>query len=74
MSDRTDQFKIELAALCKKYRCFIIADDHYLGYPEYGEDVRMTVEFEDDYTADPPLPYEDLDLGQWFDGKEQEGK
>jgi hypothetical protein len=32
----------------------------------------MTIEFEDDYITDPPVPYEQIDLGRWFDGKEQE--
>lgn len=70
MSDRTDQFMAEFAALCRKYCCAITAEDHYSGYPECGKDVRMTIEFEDDYTADPPVPYEQIDLGRWFDGKE----
>lgn len=70
MSERTDQFKSELAALCRKYNCEISAEDHWQGYPECGEDIRMTVDFEGDYTIDPPVPYEDLNLGRWFDGWE----
>jgi hypothetical protein len=69
MSERTDNFKAELAALCRKYHCDITAEDHYQGYPECGEGIRMTVNFDGDYTVDPVLPDEELDLGRYFDGK-----
>jgi len=71
VSERTDNFKAELAALCRKYHCEISAEDHYQGYAECGEDIRMTVEFDSDSTVDPYVPYEDLDLGKYFDGKEK---
>ena len=67
---REQLFKQELAALCRKYNCYIEAKDHWTGYSECGQDVRMTVEFDGDYSVDPPIPYADLDLGTYFDGKE----
>lgn len=67
MSERTEAFKAELLALCRKYGVTEIeAKDHYPGYAECGEDIRMIVEFKGDYLIDPPIPYEDLDLGSYF--------
>jgi len=62
------EFKAELGALLKKYGATLSAEDHYNGYPECGEDVRMTV--------DIPTIWEDgevirngveIDLGTYLD-------
>lgn len=37
------QFLEEFNALLKKWGAEIAAEDHYPGYPECGEDIRMTV-------------------------------
>ena len=37
------EFRAELAALLKKWDATLSAEDHYPGWPECGEDVRMTV-------------------------------
>ena len=66
---RATQFKEELKALVLKYRCSIEAKDHWEGYSECGEDVRMTVDFEQDYSLELPYLGEELDLGSYFDGK-----
>ncbi|HUS38021.1 MAG TPA: hypothetical protein VMX74_01140 [Pirellulales bacterium] len=38
------EFRDELNDLLKKWGAEIEAEDHYPGYPECGEDVRMTVD------------------------------
>lgn len=60
-----DLFIKELQQLLEKYDAVILAEDHWQGYPECGEDVRMTVEFED-YTIN------DIDFGHFID-KERHG-
>lgn len=37
-------FRDELQALLDKYGAELSAKDHYQGYPECGEDIRMTVD------------------------------
>ena len=49
----------ELAALLKKYNAEMEADDHYTGYPECGQDIRITVEFADD----------EIEFDRWIDTK-----
>ena len=61
------EFLKELQALLKKYDAQIKADDHWTGYAECGQDVRMTVEFKD-YRID------DIDLGTWVDHQRHGGK
>lgn len=53
-------FLRELKSLLFKYGACLSTEDHWTGYPECGEDVRMTVEF--------PFPHGDLDLGKMIDG------
>ena len=55
------QFRTELKALLKKWGAKLTAEDHWQGYAECGEDVRITV--------DLPWPLEDVDLGSYFDGE-----
>lgn len=54
-----DLFEKELSDLLRKYDAHLSSEDHYRGYPECGEDIRITVEFED-------YNIEDIDLGQYF--------
>lgn len=61
MSSQSDQlvrnlFKKELADLLSKYGAFIEADDHYQGYPECGQDIRIIASIGD----------VDIDLGQYI--------
>lgn len=52
-------FKRELGALTRRYGALeLSAEDHWQGYPECGQDIRMTVAFH--------YPIDDLDLGRWF--------
>jgi len=59
-----EMFKKELSELLRKYDCALSAEDHWQGYAECGEDVRMTVEFND-------YRLSDVDLGRYFDGGEK---
>ena len=52
----------ELHALLKKYNAEITADDHWIGCPECGQDVRMTIEFNN-------YDHNDIDIGNWIDGE-----
>ena len=55
-----DNFLVELKSLLSRYEAEIRAEDHWQGYSECGEDVRMTVEFKD-------YRIKDIDLGSWID-------
>ena len=66
MNSKTELFKKELAALCKKYNCEIEASDHFTGYAECGKDIRIVVDFKSDYTVNPVYIGEELDLGDYF--------
>jgi hypothetical protein len=67
-------FKAELAALLAKYDATLEAEDHYPGYPEDDEDIRMTVSVPSRYTPDGDRTREsvEIDLGESFDGKAKE--
>ena len=58
-------FKAELQALLDKYGAGLAAKDHYQGYPECGEDVRMTVVIPGiwDKGGEPVREYTEIDLG-----------
>ena len=45
--NKREEFITRLQDLLKEFDCEISADDHWQGYAECGQDVRMTVEFED---------------------------
>ena len=57
-----NDFVKELKQLLKKYNVTLSAEDHYQGYPECGEDIRITAEFND-------YDYEDVDFGQYIIGE-----
>lgn len=59
--ETAQNFKAELSALLAKYGAVLSAKDHYEGYPECGEDVRITVELQE--------PYIDIDLGNYYRGE-----
>jgi hypothetical protein len=65
------RFSIELRTLLLKYNAEIEAEDHYPGYPECGEDIRMTVNAYATWDDDGNVRTEslDIDLGKSFDGK-----
>jgi hypothetical protein len=57
------EFKEELQQLLIKWGAEIEAEDHYKGWPECGEDVRMTASFQH-----PDAGYVSIDLGRHLDG------
>jgi hypothetical protein len=67
-ADISTQFKAELAALLAKYDATLEAEDHYPGYAECGEDVRMTVSVPSRYSSDGERTREgvEIDLGESF--------
>ena len=42
-----DKFLEDLLALLDKYKAEITCADHFQGYPECGQDLRITIEFDD---------------------------
>lgn len=58
-------FRAELQTLLDKYDAALEAKDHYLGYAECGEDVRMTVNIPGVWDMDGELVREwtEIDLG-----------
>lgn len=61
----TAQFKQALQELLDVWGAELEARDHYDGYPECGEDIRMTVTIPAVYTADGDTEREwtEIDLG-----------
>jgi len=57
----------ELHDLLKKYDAEITTADHWTGYAECGQDVRITVEFND-------YKIPDIDLGSYIDKERHGGK
>lgn len=61
-------FRAELQALLDRYGAEIEAKDHYRGYPECGEDVRMTVVIPGiwDEDGNPVREWTEIDLGEYL--------
>jgi hypothetical protein len=61
-----------LRALLLQYGADLSAEDHYRGYAECGEDVRMTVDIPAIYDSDGNTMREhcEIDLGNLQDGKD----
>ena len=59
------EFRAELQALLDKYGAELEAKDHYQGYAECGEDVRMMVDIPSTWREDGELVREwtEIDLG-----------
>lgn len=67
MMSMQEDFVRELQEVLNKYNADIMVDDHWTGYAECGQDIRMTVSF-GDCTVD------EVDLGGWVDGNSHGGK
>jgi hypothetical protein len=69
-ADISTQFKAELTSLLAKYDATLESEDHYSGYAECGEDVRMTVSVPSRYGDDGSRLREgcEIDLGECFKG------
>jgi len=64
-------FLSDLAALLRKWNATITAEDHYCGYPECGEDIRMEVDIQAVFGPDGQISREftTVDLGRYFDAE-----
>jgi len=69
----TQEFLTKLKSLLREYstediEATIEAEDHYPGYPECGEDIRMTVDIPSTYSPEGECLREwtEIDLGQYF--------
>ncbi len=60
--NRREEFLNKLQLLLEEFGAEISADDHYQGYAECGQDIRMTVEFDD-------FEIKEINLGTWIDKK-----
>ena len=66
-------FRTDLAALLAKYsngadRAEIESEDHFSGYAECGEDIRITASIPSVYDAEGNQirEYTEIDLGRWI--------
>lgn len=66
-----DTFRAELNELLKRWGAEIEAEDHYPGYPECGEDIRMTVDIPALYDEHGNIVREwcEVDLGSYIQAK-----
>jgi RNA polymerase-binding transcription factor DksA len=63
-------FREELRALLQKYKADLSAQDHYGGFPECGEDIRITITLLEVCTegGECVRPWQEFDLGTYVDG------
>lgn len=60
------EFITKLKELLEEYQAELIAEDHYPGYPECGQDIRITVEMDTIYTESGcEREYTEIDLGRY---------
>lgn len=66
--DVTAAFKADLQALLDKYGAELEAEDHWLGYPECGKDIRITVCIPSIYDKNRKClrEFTEIDLGKWL--------
>jgi len=67
------EFKAKLKALLREYDAEISASDHWSGYAECGEDVRITVTIPSIFNAETGeyvREWTEIDLGRYIDSKE----
>lgn len=69
LEERSIRFLEELKILLQKHNVELVAKDYWQGYPECGEDVRITAEFNSEY-FDGDLLKEggDFNLTNWVRG------
>ena len=70
------EFKADLQTLLDKFCAELTAKDHWRGYQECGEDVRMTVTVPAIYDADHNClrEFTEIDLGSYFQALREEVK
>jgi hypothetical protein len=67
------EFKKQLIALLKRWNAELEAKDHWTGYAECGQDVRMTVCIPGSYDAEHEQvrAWTEIDLGSYLHGDKQ---
>ncbi len=64
----TKNFKKDLKDLLVKYNADITAKDHYMGYPECGEDIKMIVDIPGIWKdSNQVQEWTEIDLGRYLD-------
>jgi len=65
----TQEFITKLRDLFSEYDANLTAADHYKGYPECGEDIRMTLNIPARYDEEgnETAPDINIDLGTYFE-------
>lgn len=66
MNDQHQAFLNELQQLLREFDATLEVDDHWTGYSECGRDLRISVEFNSDYST--------LDLGTYVNPESHGGK
>jgi hypothetical protein len=68
-----EEFRADLIELLKKYNATMEADDFYPGYPECGQDIRITVSVPALFGKDGQMlkKYAEINLGKYIDGEEK---
>ena len=68
------EFLTDLNNLLLKYSAEISAEDHWQGYPECGEDIRIEIEIPGVWDNDGECVSEDcyIDLGRYITGSPKE--
>lgn len=70
-SELEAEFREDLQVLLNKYKATLSADDHWQGYAECGQDVRMTVSIAGKYEdGEMVQEWADIDLGHNVDYEE----
>jgi hypothetical protein len=64
---RREKFKEELTELFLRYGATLMASDHYKGYAECGEDIRMIIDLPGKIEDGNEIEKcEEIDLGSYF--------
>lgn len=61
-----EEFKAKLRALLAEYDAELTADDHWQGYAECGQDIRMTIYVPGIYEGENARDMAEINLGSYF--------
>jgi len=66
--DIEKNFRSDLMVLLKKYDATLSAEDHFSGYAECGQDIRMNVSIDAKYDSDGNIikDHAEIDLGNYM--------
>jgi hypothetical protein len=70
--DVKNEFLAKLQSLFDEYGAEIEAKDHYMGYPECGEDIRMIIDIPGIYEDGEEIrPWTEIDIGTYFEARKK---